>query len=146
MIVRRFVDEGVHALVNTNVRFEVGLIDPPDVALSNPPADQYAIMYPIPGEGPYIPCLTGVESDVTLYYQVTSVGADRRQASWVADQVRRAWSDRDPATGAFIYECTVEDHIVQDRAAEGIGAPALESGVYQVVDTYSVKVSRADAP
>jgi hypothetical protein len=143
---RATCDDGVFEFINANTPFEVGFVDVPDAyrTLTGQERNvQYAILSPIPGEAPYLQCLTGVESDVELLYQVTCVGLIAKQASWIADQVRRVWSDRVMETGEFVLPLVISDHTVQDRRQTAeLGAPQLESGLYQVVDTYEVKVSR----
>lgn len=146
-VIRETCDTAVGAFWDANVPFDVGLVDAPPNWVNAVPTDvenfQYAIVTPLPSDGPYVRCLTGVENEVELRYNVLSVGADRRQATWVADQMRKVWSDREPVQGNFVNVLTITSHVVMDRGQAGeFGAPQLESGLYQVVDTYYVRVSR----
>lgn len=147
VIKRRKVDEGLLQLLVEELQFEVGLVDPPEVARAEGAEEnddlKYVILQPIEGGEFYGAPWTAPEQDVELPYQVTCVGVDWRMATWVADEVRRVMCARD-AHGVLVHELTLEEHTVMDREQiTPIGVPRLESGAYQVVDSYTVKVERA---
>lgn len=147
-IKRRRVDDALTLFLNETLQFEVGFVDPPSIA-RQVDADQskklrYAIVQPLEGGDLYGPPLTAPEADAELPYQITCVGVDHRSATWVADEVRTVMCGRD-SHGVFVHDLTLEEHTVMDREqVPPIGVPRLEAGVYQVVDSYNVKVSRDD--
>ena len=140
-IKRRLVDDAITDFVSTNVQhgIVVAFNRLPDNAQS---IETYAVIRPIDSGGTYGPPLAAPDADASLEYDITSVGQDDRQAAWVADDVRRVMLGRDP-NGGLLLDLVIEEHTAGDRWAPGpIGAPRLESGVYQVVDSYRVEVSR----
>lgn len=146
-IERRIVDEALLALLVASVPqaegnpFPVILVDDP-----LPTTEKYAILTPIPSGEILGGSLNAPETDVAVEYDVTCVGADRRQAQWAADKVRKIMVGTD-AGGGLLYPLTVEGHGELWRSQEGpIGGVTVVSGVRQVVDSYRVGVTRIDDP
>lgn len=139
---RRNIDDAVLEMLTRALSFPVGFaLVPEGVDFARP---KYAVLTPVDNTGEtYGPPLAAPEADAALEYDVTSVGEDRRQAAWIADEVRRIMVGRN-AHGAFLADLDAQGHYVDSREGVGvIGAPRLESGVWQVVDSYRVRVSRA---
>lgn len=143
---RGVVDDALHELLarklaELNPRVLCGLAELPEgVDLAQP---RYCIVTPIPGGILNGPPMTAPEADVTLNYDVTSVGGDRRQANWIAGQVRRVLAGR-TTTGALTYPLVCRGHAELDRGSAdgGIGAATLLRSVWQSVDSYLLTVSR----
>ncbi len=143
IIKRRKVDESLYTMVLAEANdFDVGLVDIPETSPGTL-STKYALIEPVAANGMFFgPNLTAPEQDAGIGYNILSVGEDRRQAAWVADEVRRIMCDRD-AQGALVSDLAVEEHTVMDREQVGpIGAAQEISGVYQAHDQYRVKVSR----
>lgn len=140
-IKRRLVDDAITEFLRTNVQhgITVSFNRLPDNAHE---LEFYALIRPIDSGESHGPPLAAPDADVSLEYDITSVGQDDRQAAWVADDVRRVMLGRNP-NGGLLFDLVIEEHTAGDRWAPGpIGAPRLESGVYQTVDSYRVEVSR----
>lgn len=104
----------------------------------------YTILYTIAGGSFSGPMYFQPEADVTLMYQVTSVGVTRKQAQWLATKVREAITGRDQF-GRFVHVMFPPDGvIVMDRRSEGaLGGVERESSVYVAHDTYTVETTPA---
>ena len=139
IVKRRAVDEALFTMLQTaaGTEFDVGLVDLPTGSM------KYALIEPVAAAGMFFgPPWAAPEADAGVGYNVLCVGADRRQAGWVADEVRRIICDRDGA-GALVTTMTIVGHAVMDREQVGpIGAVQEITGVYQTHDQYRVKVSR----
>jgi hypothetical protein len=138
VIERWEIDQALLDMVTTaaGTNFTVGLNDLPAGA-------KYALILPMPtGRVGFGPPLVAPDSLVGIEYDIISVGADNRQAGWVADQVRAILCDRDPA-GVLVTGLTVDEHYVIEREQVGpLGAVQLIEGVYQAHDSYMLTVGR----
>lgn len=105
----------------------------------------YGIVYTIDGGMEWGAPLTAPESEAIFVYQVTSVGARRDQAEWMADRVRRTMIDRAP-DGSFLVigNPPPAGSVVQDRRPQGARGMAEEQGdVWQVAERYEICVGGA---
>jgi hypothetical protein len=139
-IKRRLVDEALLGMLVHELQFPVTFNRVPDNAHE---LQTYAVLTPIDSGETHGPPLAAPDADASLEYDITAVGQDDRQVSWVADQVRRVMLGRS-ASGSLLVDLIIEEHTAVDRWSPGpIGAPRLESGVYQAVDSYRLEVSRS---
>jgi len=100
----------------------------------------YAILIPMTS-----PLATGSwaqpEEDRELVYQLTCVGKDPRQARWMSDKVRIAFTARDDSGYVVPMNLTTLTAVVQCRTGESVGA-VIAGGVdlYQTNDMYRIYV------
>jgi len=127
MLLKSDLDIAVQGILATASGRSIGL------ATSMP----YAILYPQggpPGEGTW----NSPEEDRWWNYQITSLGRDARQVTWMAERVRDIMISRGP--GGYKYPIPVTGGFVQDRASLRLGAilPGGED-LWQIQDVYRVK-------
>jgi hypothetical protein len=96
----------------------------------------YMILYALPGGDVGGPPLVAPEADVTVVYQITSVGEERANAEWMADRARQAIMGR-YEDGRFKSEIsTPSGYVVADRRQLPDGGVDREGKAPNVV--YSV--------
>lgn len=102
--------------------------------------DPYSIIYPLPGQRSYS-SLDDVWC-VVLMYQVTNIGQNADQSSWMADKTRQALTSRNPSTGNdWTTPITASDvHVIDRRLREEGGPEPTGGGLWQTVDTYDLEV------
>lgn len=99
----------------------------------------YAVVYCEPGGDVDGPQVVAPEDDVAVVHRVTSVGESRRQAQWMADQVRAVLTGRD-TTGQLLTDMqTDESFVVIDRRTYGsLGGVMREGTMYNVPDFFII--------
>lgn len=108
----------------------------------------YSILYQVDDAPPPSgPPLTGPEEDVSIGFQVTSVGSGRKQAQWQADRVRRFITGRNGA-GAFLSNLpAVSGWRVTSRMGAAPSGVAPEGSspniLFNVPDRYTLHVTPA---
>ena len=105
------------------------------------PEVPYGIVYAIAGGG-VDGGFADPHTDATFVYQLSSVGATREQAEWLADRARRAVLGRDP-TGALLFPLAAADLLVIYRDADSVGGVERDGGFFTAADRYSFLVEAA---
>ena len=109
----------------------------PKDASGQPVGDRYAVFYASPGERRHEDL--GHTSDRHVHrWQVTSVGATREQAEWVAVRCRDALVDARPNAPGWV--CSLIEHESSGPIRRDDDLP--ERALFLAVDTYSVTATR----
>lgn len=103
----------------------------------------YGVVYAIDG-GEEWGALNRPESDAVMPFQVTSVGARRDQAEWMADRVRMTVLHRD-VNGLFLVQLAPPaGTVIQDRRPQGGRGSIDKNGdVHEVAERFEICVGPA---
>lgn len=129
------------AALNSDLRAWLETATTKKIGLARVPEDitlPYAVLYPTTA-GVGIGSWGDPEEDRDFIFQVTSVGEDPRQCTWMSDKVRDAFVSR--FGGGFAYTIALSSGNVQNRSVEALGA-IMRAGehLWNVQDIYRVKV------
>lgn len=118
---------------------EVGDREAPTDEEGNTAKMPFLIVYAIPGGG-YDGSLATPEDDVDYAYQVTSVGASRESAEWMADQARSVTIGRD-SDGAYKHRIDGVHERFADGGPQGDDGPEgpRDHEVYSTHDRFVLR-------
>ncbi len=101
----------------------------------------YTFVYSIEGGSFDGPPLGSPEEDATFVYQVTSVGATRAHAQWLADKVNWLLTSRDEYGGFLTDFPTLEGMSVIDRSPDEFSPGVVSEGtIYTIPVRYRISV------
>ena len=143
MYSREAVTDALVAMLASVTGKEIGDAKAPAPTGTNPLPDlPYAVVYPMPYRHRVNPDFADADPDVALIYQVTSVGENRGQAEWMADQVYKAILTR--SGSGFANAITLPPgHKVYGRSWEESGPASYEGELVGSHESFALYVSPA---
>ncbi len=133
---RHLLDAALVSMLATVTGKQVGL----SRIVGDPATLPYAIVYPLPsgrGSGSF----AHPEEDRDYQYQVTCVGEDPKQASWMSQQVQEAMTSRG-FFGSYTNEISAAGVNIMDRLCDAVGGARSQGETLFVSDdTYTVRTT-----
>lgn len=135
MIRRELLDRALLAMLRTATTKQGDLVQVPVKAVT-----PYFILYPLTapeGTG----TMRDPEEDREFYYQITSVGVDHRETTWMSDRVQAAMIAR--SGNGYTTALVVAGGTIQNRHSRSLGT-VERSGerLFKVDDDYAIKAGR----
>lgn len=137
MISRQPITNALRELVSVSTSRPCGDHgSPPDGVLP----EGYTFVYSIPG-GQFEGSFQNPEADATFVYQVTSVGATRTHAQWLAYKVNWALTSRGDSGSFNVTFPALTGMKVINRASGGFSPGVISQGsIYSVPNRYRISV------
>lgn len=130
---RRDITNSLVAMLTSAVAVPVGDHQAPVTEAQQP----WVVVYSVPG-GQYDGSLQYPESDAQFAYRIESVGRNREQCEWCADNVRRTMLARSSSGGFQVSFPDTSPWLVNDRRPEGNpGGVVLEGSPTDRVFSFS---------